>query len=497
MIRKVIKGESMGGQGCPSVLRERGCNQDVPCPKNCGIHAWADWTPCSAPCGSGIRSRSRRLVAPIGGGSKCPHAFEKELCNPQLCPFKLQLISLNKPTNQSSKFEDGAAARAVDGDTDGLWNRHSCTRTLDQVDPWWKVDLRSDHYIQKVIVWNRVDCCKERLHKFTVKTCCPWETCGAAVGDESVSTTVQCHFVKARYVQILLEGKAILTLCEVQVFGSVSPPPFSTLVSVGKPASQSSEEFEAAARRAVDGKTSGTFSTGTCTHTEKQADPWWKVDLMDEYHIDKVIVWNRVDCCQDLLKGFEVKLCCPWKKCARESHLQRENVATCHHEKGRYVRVDVKGTAQLAMCEVQVYGAKVGALPQIQLLSNGKPASQVSEVGGAGPTRAIDGNTNGKFSSGSCTQTKTGAKAWWKTDLQKVYRIAKVVVWNRSDCCQSKLNGFVVKLCCPWKQCGTGGDSLRNEVQCFDQEGRYVQVELPSIGSLTLCEVQVYGAEVA
>ena len=51
----------------------------------------------------------------------------------------------------------------------------------------------------------------------------------------------------------------------------------------------------------------------------------------------------------------------------------------------------------------------------------GKPATQSTTHGsGATADRAIDGNTNGNFPSGSCTHTN-GAKvapySWWKVDL--------------------------------------------------------------------------------
>lgn len=494
--RKLIKPEAMGGITCPTLLDERKCNEDKPCAQSCVIGSWSEWSGCSQKCGSGIRTRDRVMKEPVAGGSQCPHKEEKEVCNVDLCPFAIELVSQDKPATQSSEYGSAPAARAVDGDNNGDFSSDTCTQTQKQKNAWWKVDLQQEVHIQKVVVWNRVDCCKERLGGFSVKLCCPWEECGTAKGDEAQSTTVHCNFLKGRYVQVELEGEDYLTLCEVQVFGSTQHPPFSSLVSVGMPASQTTEGWGGEARKAVDGKTDGIYDDQSCTHTEKKANNWWKVDLQAEYFVSKVIVWNRVDCCSERLAGFTVSLCCPTIECKGESG-GLETAVDCHHEKGRYVQVTLARDDFLTLCEVQVFGTKVGSLPNIRLISQGMPASQSSEDADGAPSRAVDGKTDGKYSMNSCTHTKTESNAWWKVDFQNEYKIDKVVVWNRSDCCASRLNGFVVKLCCPWKTCGTGGGNNRNEVQCFDQTGRYLQIELEKSDYLVLCEVQVYGTRAA
>jgi len=45
---------------------------------------------------------------------------------------------------------------------------------------------------------------------------------------------------------------------------------------------------------AVDGNTSGHFPDASVTHTyEWTKDPWWTVDLVNDYAIDSIAVWNR------------------------------------------------------------------------------------------------------------------------------------------------------------------------------------------------------------
>ncbi|HEX3134655.1 MAG TPA: GDSL-type esterase/lipase family protein, partial [Planctomycetota bacterium] len=93
-----------------------------------------------------------------------------------------------------------------------------------------------------------------------------------------------------RYVRIQLPRKATLTLAEVEVFsGGVN------IAGRGK-ANQSSTAYGGDARRAIDGKTDGSFGAGTSTHTNETEDkPWWEVDLGSPQIIESVKVWNRTD----------------------------------------------------------------------------------------------------------------------------------------------------------------------------------------------------------
>ena len=56
------------------------------------------------------------------------------------------------------------------------------------------------------------------------------------------------------------------------------------------------------------------FSIRSCTHTyggyngAGSANPWWRVDLFNEYAVNKVIISNREDCCSERLNGFQVEI---------------------------------------------------------------------------------------------------------------------------------------------------------------------------------------------
>ena len=72
-------------------------------------------------------------------------------------------------------------------------------------------------------------------------------------------------------------------------------------IGKGRPTEQSSIEFGAFSGRAVDGRTDGEFSHGSCTHTKEDDSPWWRVDLGKTMNIQSVEIFNRADCCGDRL----------------------------------------------------------------------------------------------------------------------------------------------------------------------------------------------------
>jgi glucose/arabinose dehydrogenase/azurin len=107
-----------------------------------------------------------------------------------------------------------------------------------------------------------------------------------------------------RYVRIELPRRGTLTLAEVQVFSDGK-----NIAPRGR-AKQSSVSNDGEASRAIDGKTDGSFGSGTQTHTrENDRNPWWELDLGGEYPIESIVVWNRTEA--DLgqrLAGFMVAL---------------------------------------------------------------------------------------------------------------------------------------------------------------------------------------------
>ena len=84
-IRTVIALPQFGGEACPALEECEACNLP-PCPVNCEVSAWSDWSSCSVPCGGGTQSRKRTvIVQPQFGGALCPELEEYQACNTQAC----------------------------------------------------------------------------------------------------------------------------------------------------------------------------------------------------------------------------------------------------------------------------------------------------------------------------------------------------------------------------------------------------------------------------
>jgi len=133
---------------------------------------------------------------------------------------------------QSTTAYSGDAGRARDGNTDGGYGNGSVTHTEESLhQPYWDLDLGTTAGISKVQLWNRTDCCSDRLadvHVFVSDK--PFTSTDPAVlagtagvqhrlvsGQLGVSTDVTFNGSAARYVRVQLDGANALSLAEVKI----------------------------------------------------------------------------------------------------------------------------------------------------------------------------------------------------------------------------------------------------------------------------------------
>jgi RHS repeat-associated protein len=131
-------------------------------------------------------------------------------------------------------------------------------------------------------------------------------------------------------------------------------------------------------------------------------------------------------------------------------------------------------------------------------LALNKPTTQSSTGWGGESSRAVDGNTSGNWFDNSVTHTFYDNQAWWQVDLGSTQSIGTINVWNRTDCCESRLTNFNVvildqnqNVVASYNTPGQGGSpsSISTNVS-----GRYVRVQLVGTDYLSLAEVQVLNA---
>jgi hypothetical protein len=72
-------------------------------------------------------------------------------------------IATKGEATQSSVDYGGPAKLAIDGNTDGNYEKKSVTHTKAEQDPWWEVDLKVEKTIDRIVVWNRVGGVEDRL----------------------------------------------------------------------------------------------------------------------------------------------------------------------------------------------------------------------------------------------------------------------------------------------------------------------------------------------
>ncbi len=79
-------------------------------------------------------------------------------------------IALQGVARQHSTAYDGPAELAIDGDTNGDYQKKSVTHTETVDDPWWELDLGADSSIERIAIWNRTDNnLHTRLKNFSVE----------------------------------------------------------------------------------------------------------------------------------------------------------------------------------------------------------------------------------------------------------------------------------------------------------------------------------------
>jgi len=214
--------------------------------------------------------------------------------------------------SQSSTNHGGVASRAIDDNTDGIWQNDSVTHTSGNTsETWWRLNLRAISSISEVIIYNRSDCCSYRILGFQLIIWFEGEVVYSSETEDPDQSSIDKSIYQfdisevdqADEVEIVLPGtNRVLSLAEVQVFGIEQIQMVN--VAVHGVASQSSTVYGAVASYAIDDDTNGSWPT--ITRTDTQTNPWWRLILREVTSISNVIIFNRSDCCSERILGFEL-----------------------------------------------------------------------------------------------------------------------------------------------------------------------------------------------
>ncbi|MGB0991897.1 MAG: discoidin domain-containing protein [Akkermansiaceae bacterium] len=289
--------------------------------------------------------------------------------------------------------------------------------------------------------------------------------------------------------------------------------------------------------RAIDGNYDGVWGNGSVTHSADNGDPnsWFQVDLGTARAITDITLYNRTDCCGGRLANYSVLA----------SNDVAFGVGTTVYDSGnqgaagataafgsvgataRYVRVQrnslapVGGGSVISLAEIDVIG-QAFAFSNMALGSTATQSSTLVNSAAPSADKAIDGSTAIAFAAGSTTHTDPAASGavFWETTFNSLTDINEIAIYNRGDCCPTRLSNFRVSIFNGvtevwgenYFETANGGNagaifSIQEDTGGFIGTGDRVRIELiggvnnasvadggPNV--LSLREVEIYGAAV-
>jgi hypothetical protein len=281
------------------------------------------------------------------------------------------------------------------------------------------------------------------------------------------------------------------------------------------------------ASRAVDGITT---SGGTnMSITVYGSQPWWQVDLGDVYPVDQINIYGRTDCCTSQTGNFYLQTSdVPFASNTLSTNIAQSGVSSYGipgqagsllsfgvRRTARYVRVQLAGTDNLTIPEVEVFAP---SSKQRVNLAGGRTATSSSIWDTwTHPWFAINGTTNQAYQSGgSLFHIRNGGDtdAWWQVDLGAVSPISTIDLYTRAESQyqDQMINLYVIVSDAPFTsqsfaptvaQAGVSiyytGTTPRPIVSIpINRTGRYVRVQKPGTSqSFSLGEVEIWGQQPA
>ncbi|XP_078494013.1 spondin-1-like, partial [Ciona intestinalis] len=159
--REIITRPQHGGTRCPALTDTQPCNNNK-CPIDCKVGPWSKFGRCSATCGGGIQTRTRKIIIqPQDGGKECPALTDTQPCNNNVCPIDCKV-------GPWSKFDRCSATCGSDG-------RKTRTR---------KIIIRPQHGGTRCPALTDTQPCNNNMCPIDCKVC-PWSTfapCSASCG---------------------------------------------------------------------------------------------------------------------------------------------------------------------------------------------------------------------------------------------------------------------------------------------------------------------------
>ncbi|XP_060577542.1 uncharacterized protein LOC132734721 isoform X7 [Ruditapes philippinarum] len=361
-------------------------------------------------------------ISPCLNGGNCTNIAGDNLCVcpvdwiGKYCQISADNIAYGKPTQLSSLYLNDpifTGEKGNDGDSSGnlmFNNNNTCFHTNKERRPYWQVDLGAVYDLRRIVLHNRLDCCTQRAHDIEILAgLTPDDMMSINYIPGNLGTSREITLPSgqpAQFVRIQINDlfPEYLHLCEVEIYGSFSredlcaispclnggtctnrPGDFlcmcpvgwsgnycqidSNNIAYGKPTEMSSlyrNDINFAGEKGNDGDSSGNLmfnANNTCFHTDRERRPYWKVDLGDVYDLQRMVLYNRQDCCSERAHDIEIL-----------AGLTHEDLNPIYYHAGilgnvqeiqlpagteaKVVMIHIKDLRPeyLHLCEVQIYG---------------------------------------------------------------------------------------------------------------------------------------------
>ena len=168
-------------------------------------------------------------LAPSGTYAKQASDTLAQIAKKPLVPFVASVpinVAPSGTARQSPTDWGGEADRAIDGITEGDYAANSVSHTTDAPNSFWQLELAQLTQISTIAVFNRTDCCGDRLSNFRISVLdetgtVTWSRHQPNMVDKMMQWQVNAPGRQVR-IELLgrnLSGNGVLSLAEVQVFG--------------------------------------------------------------------------------------------------------------------------------------------------------------------------------------------------------------------------------------------------------------------------------------
>lgn len=210
-------------------------------------------------------------------------------------------VALGGTATQSSLLGFGEQpSNAIDGNRDGYWWNGSCTVTGNVPGSWWQVVLATPSLVNEVVIWNRSDCCGNRLSAFRVDVLNGSTVVFQQSFHTDASQVPEGDFLRVRIpgpgvnatavritnVGLNAENTRILQFAEVEVirYGT------NREVNFARYGTATASSNTSTAARAIDGSING-FEGGQEAWRSANAPGQWLQVACERHRVDGIRLW--------------------------------------------------------------------------------------------------------------------------------------------------------------------------------------------------------------